>query len=88
MPLWIAAFAMALLRLAPINAEAATEIGTADGSAEQMAAPYYREYYYTGGHYVNSSDGFVFRGQMYVERLIPAVPTDQLLPPIIIIHTI
>ncbi|KAF4309421.1 alpha/beta-hydrolase [Botryosphaeria dothidea] len=81
----------ALLRLmTATTAEAATSIGTdhGEGSAAEIAAvPHYRDYLYTGGHYVNTSDGFVFRGQMYVERLTPAnVPEDQLLPPITFIH--
>lgn len=81
----------ALLRLmTATTAEAATSIGTdhGEGSAAEIAAvPHYRDYLYTGGHYLNTSDGFVFRGQMYVERLTPAnVPEDQLLPPIIFIH--
>lgn len=46
-----------------------------------------REYFYTGGHYVNTSGGFVYQGQMYVEHLSPIGHYTWLhLPPIIFIH--
>lgn len=48
--------------------------------------PAIRSFFYTGGQYVdNGEGGHVFRGQMYVEKLVPVKgPSKE--TPIVIIH--
>ena len=43
-----------------------------------------RDYFYAGGSYVNTSAGYIFTGQMYVEKLSPVSITQPY--PIIFIH--
>ncbi|RGP80524.1 fusarubin cluster-esterase [Fusarium longipes] len=52
----------------------------------QTEVPAIRSFFYTGGQYVNDAQGgHVFRGQMYVEKLVPAKgPTKE--TPIVMIH--
>ncbi|KAK1999391.1 alpha/beta-hydrolase [Colletotrichum falcatum] len=49
-------------------------------------APYVRSYFYVGGGYVDDgSGGHIFRDQMYVEKLVPALGVSQSTP-IVLIH--
>jgi len=43
-----------------------------------------REYFYAGGSYVNTSAGYIFTGQIYVEKLSPVQITQS--HPIVFIH--
>ncbi|KAL4763580.1 alpha/beta hydrolase [Aspergillus foveolatus] len=44
-----------------------------------------RSYFYVGGEYVNTTDGWMMHNQMYVEKLSPANGTTQLYP-IVFLH--
>ncbi|RDW83851.1 alpha/beta hydrolase [Aspergillus mulundensis] len=44
-----------------------------------------RSYFYVGGEYVNTTDGWMMHNQMYVEKLSPANGTTQAYP-IVILH--
>ncbi|KAL4872100.1 hypothetical protein BDV12DRAFT_6374 [Aspergillus spectabilis] len=44
-----------------------------------------REYFYVGGEYVNTTDGWLFHNQMYVEKLSPSAGSTQPYP-IVFLH--
>lgn len=56
----------------------------ATNSSQQV--PYFRDYFYVGGGYVDDgSGGHIFRDQMYVERLEPVGGATQC-NPLVMIH--
>ncbi|KAL4945139.1 hypothetical protein BDV06DRAFT_231826 [Aspergillus oleicola] len=58
------------------------------GAASQSApseALHRREFFYVGGEYVNTTDGWLFHNQMYVEKLSPQGGSTQAYP-IVILH--
>ncbi|KAL4753549.1 hypothetical protein BDW72DRAFT_190997 [Aspergillus terricola var. indicus] len=56
----------------------------ATGSHEAEAL-HRRSYFYVGGEYVNTTDGWMMHNQMYVEKLSPANGSTQLYP-IVFLH--
>lgn len=44
-----------------------------------------REYFYVGGEYLNTTDGWLFHNQMYVEKLSPSGGSTQPYP-IVLLH--
>lgn len=66
----------------PLAALAASTLAT----HSSKEAPYYRDYFYVGGGYVDNGSGeHTFRDQMYVERLEPVGGPTQAVP-IVMIH--
>jgi hypothetical protein len=53
--------------------------------AATSEAPHTREYFYVGGDYVNTTDGWLFHNQMYVEKLSPSAGSTQPYP-IVFLH--
>lgn len=44
-----------------------------------------REYFYVGGEYLNTTDGWLLHNQMYVEKLSPSGGSSQPYP-IVLLH--
>ncbi|KAL6236040.1 hypothetical protein BDW75DRAFT_124476 [Aspergillus navahoensis] len=57
----------------------------ASTGSHEVEALHRRTYFYVGGEYVNTTDGWMMHNQMYVEKLSPANGSTQLYP-IVILH--
>lgn len=82
-PVTLAVVLLAAVAVRLLPTTKATTSSSAPTTAD--TAPHTRDYFYTGGHYTNTTSGPVHRGQMYVEHLQPLHPPTPL-PPIILIH--
>ncbi|KAL4992844.1 Alpha/Beta hydrolase protein [Aspergillus falconensis] len=61
---------------------ASTPVSTSSHHAEAL---HRRSYFYVGGEYVNTTDGWMMHNQMYVEKLSPTNGSTQLYP-IVLLH--
>jgi hypothetical protein len=57
----------------------------AAAGSHEAEALHHRSYFYVGGEYVNTTDGWMMHNQMYVEKLSPANGSTQLYP-IVFLH--
>lgn len=61
-----------------------SRVGATPSTAFPVEIPASRSYFYVGGSYVTTSTGTLFENQMYVEKLLPLVPTQPY--PLVFIH--
>ncbi|SMR56695.1 unnamed protein product [Zymoseptoria tritici ST99CH_1E4] len=66
---------------------ASTAWSTSPYQQDSQETPYYRDYFYVGGSYVDDgAGGHIYSNQMYVEKLQSFQSTQSSLPPIVMIH--
>lgn len=71
--------------LSPVNATDCVGINAISPKCSSKETPYYRDFFYVGGHYEDSELGNLTYDQIYVEKLTPVGGITQQ-KPIIFFH--